>query len=144
MAPLKSWHGPQSSPRIRVRAFPTQLAQMKTFGLGLRTFFLVSVAPSHCCIPSVDHRWQGISVQPLPPAPTPEIVLTLLKESQRQPEFTVGVEARCWAAHVARSVISVSCVELLVPASGELTGSTHTCRLGFPKGSVARRAGSKH
>ena len=111
--------------------FPSkQLAQMETSGL------------SHC-IPSVGHHWQSISVQPLPPALTPENALTLLKKSQRQPDFTDGVEARCCAAHVAKSVIPASCVELLVPASGESTGNTHTCRLGFPTGSEARRAGSK-
>ena len=99
---------------------------------------------SHC-IPSVGHHWQCISAQPPPPAPIPENVLTVLIESQTQPEFTGGAEARCWAAHVARSVgpVPASCVELLVPASGESSGNTHTCRLGGPIGSAARRAGSK-
>lgn len=97
------------------------------------------MVPSHC-IPSVGHHWQCISVQPPPPAPTAENVLTVLIESQIQPESPDDVEARCWAAHVARSVVPVSCVELLVPASGESTGNTHKCRLGCPMGSEARRA----
>ena len=103
---------------------------------------LVVNGTSHC-IPSVGHCWQCIFAQPPPPAPIPENVLTVLIESQTQPEFTGGAEARCWAAHVARSVVPASDVELLVPASGESSGNTHTCRLGGPIGSAARRAGSK-
>ena len=78
-----------------------------------------------------------------PPIPTPEKMSTLLKESQAQPESNDGVEARCWAAHVAKSLVSPDPVELLLPASSESTGNTHTCRLGGPIGSEARRAGSK-
>ena len=126
----------------RVRAFHKTVSANQDF--WCLKVSVPSMTPSHC-IPSVGHHWRCISVQPLPPCPTPtpESVLTVLKESQIQPESSDGVEARCWAAHVARSVIPVSCVELLVPASGDSTGSTHTCRLGFPKGSEARRAGSK-
>ena len=97
---------------------------------------------SRCTTP-LGHCGGNIALQVLPPIPTPEKMLTLLTESQAQPESNDGVEARCWAAHVAKSLVSVGSDELLFPASGESTGNTHTCRLGGPRGSEARRAGSK-